>query len=301
MGYSKIEWRDEFNIGVEAVDRAHKELFSIVRKIINLAEHNDDVRSQRACSEGIKFFKNYVVEHFSQEEEYMRSVKYKHYIAHKRRHDLMRYETIPTLEKELADGEFSREAVEHFYDVCIGWLTTHIIIEDQAIVRNVDVQWEFEKGHEIPGLTRVFKESIQEMFKSDVELLDKNYNGNPLDRPICMEFFFKNTAGKRVKIIFEAEERLVTSSIAKMIGVPFIRINDISFTAMTEIMLSIIQRVAPKAQLLDATYQLQSEQRKTAADVREQLHDEYFKYKLLFASDDGNFAFCYTPIVEETA
>lgn len=297
MGYGKIEWRDDFNIGVESIDKAHKELFSIVGKIINLLE--DDTKSQRACSEGIKFFKNYMVEHFSQEEEYMRSVKYKHYLAHKRRHDLMKCETVPALEKELIDTGYSNRAVEHFYNICIGWLTTHIIVEDQAIVRNIDVQWEFEKAHEMRGMERLFNEAIQEMFKTNVELLDEHYSGEPLDRAICMEFQFKNTNGKRCKFIFEAEERTVTGFIARMIGVPSVKINDISLIAMSETMLSAIQRVAPKANLLNNTYQLQSEQRKTASEVRDQLSSEYFRYKLLFGSECGSFAFCYTPIVDE--
>lgn len=297
MGFSKIEWRDDFNIGVEIVDKAHRELFSIVRKIINLSQ--DDSKSQRACAEGVKYFKNYVIEHFSQEEEYMRSIKYKHYLAHKRRHDLMRFETVPVLEKELIESGYSRDAVKHFYDVCIGWLTTHIIVEDQAIIRNVDIQWEFEKGHEMRGMERLFNEAIREMFKTDVELLDEHYNGNPLDRAICMEFHFRSTSGKRAKIIFEAEERTVTSFLARLIGVPRIKINDISLTAMTETMLSTIQRVAPKANLLDSTYQLQSEQRKTAAEIQEQLNNEYFRYKLLFGSECGSFAFCYTSVIDE--
>lgn len=300
MGYSKIEWRDEYNIGVEIVDKAHRELFSIVRKIIDLSKDGmNNTRSQRACSEGIKFFKNYVVEHFSQEEEYMRSVKYKGYLAHKRRHDLMKNETLPALEKELTDEEFSREAVEHFCDVCIGWLTTHIVIEDGAIVKNFNVKWEFENDRAIPGLERVFKETLHELFRGTAELRDQNYDGTPVDRAICMQFIFKNTSGKRVKILYEVEERVVTSSIAKMLNVPFMRINDVSLTAMREIMLSIIQRVALKAKLLDSSYQLLSEQRISTADVQMALNDEYFKYKLLFDTDEGAFAFCYTPLIEE--
>lgn len=300
MGTSKIEWRDEYNIGVEIVDKAHKEMFSIVRKVIDLSKDDmSSAKSRRACFEGIKYFKNYVVEHFSQEEEYMRSVKYKGYLAHKRRHDLMRNETLPALEKELADNEFSREAVEHFYDVCLGWLTTHIIIEDGAIVKNYEVNWEFEKDNAISGLERVFKDTLHELFNGTVDLVDKNYNGAPVDRALCMQFIFKNTSGKRIKILYEVEERVVTTSLANMLKVPFVRINDVSLTAMSNIMLSIIQRVAPKAKLLDPSFQLLSEQRISTADVQMALSDEYFKYKLLFESDIGAFAFCYTPLIEE--
>lgn len=297
MGYSNIEWRDSFNIGVEVIDKAHRELFSIIRKLIDLSK--DDMsspKSRRACEEGIKFFKNYVVEHFSQEEEYMRSVNYRHYPAHKRRHDIMRYDTIPALEQQLIDENYSRESIEHFYDVCIGWLTTHIAIEDVAIIKNYEMNWKFDTDNAVSGIEKLFKEVVQELFKSDVYLSDSNYRGKPLERPICMEFIFKSTAGKLAKILFVVEERLVTSAIAKLLGVQFVKINDISLTANSEIMLSVIQRVVMKANMMDGTYQLLSECRISAADVQNALNDEYFRYNLLFGSDDGNLAFCFTAV-----
>lgn len=300
MGYSNIEWRDSFNIGVEVIDKAHRELFSIIRKLIDLSKDDmNSPKSRRACEEGIKFFKNYVVVHFSQEEEYMRSINYKHYLAHKRRHDIMKYDTIPALEQRLNDENFSRESIAHFYDVCIGWLTTHIAIEDSAIIKKLDLDWKFDTDHAISGIEKLFKEVVQELFSSDVELSDSNYQGKPLERPICMEFIFKNTAGKLAKILFVVEERLVTSAIAKLLGVQFVRINDISLTANSEIMLSVIQRVVMKAKMMDGTYQLLSECRISAADVQNALNDEYFRYKLLFTSDDGNLAFCFSNISQE--
>ncbi len=297
---SKIEWRDEYKIGVEIVDNAHKELFAIVHKIIELSKKNmSSEASKMACAEGIKFFKNYVVEHFSQEEAYMRSVNYDNYLAHKRRHDIMKNETIPSLDRELKEENFSRSAVEHFYDVCIGWLSTHIIIEDGAIVKNYKVRWNFEKDKAIPGIERLFKEEMRVTFKTEVMLLDSNYNGNPLEKPLCEQFVYKNIFGKRVKVLFEIEERLVTSLIEKTLGVSFGRFNNISLTAMTEMMLTIIQRISSRAKLMDYNYQLLSQQRVTTADVQIALYDEYFKYKLLFGSDDGSFAFCFTPVIEE--
>lgn len=295
MGQNSIEWRDSFNIGVEEIDRAHKALFSIVRKLIDLSK--DDMgspKSRRACEEGIKYFHNYVIEHFSQEEEYMRSINYKHFQAHKRRHDIMKHDTLPALEKKLTEENFSRESVEHFYDVCIGWLTTHIAVEDSAINKSCDVDWKFDSDHAVRSMEKLFKDAVLEMFKSDVTLTDDNYLGAPLERPVCMEFIFKNTKGNRAKILFEVEERLITSAVAKLTGARFVRINDISLTANSEIMLSVIQRVAPKARMLDGTYQLYSECRISTADIQMALHDEFFKYKLLFGSDDGNFAFCYS-------
>lgn len=300
INYDKIVWLDEYCIGVEIVDKAHKELFHIVNKLLELSRGETNSRKREiACAEGIKFFKNYVVVHFQQEEEYMRSIKYSGYLAHKRRHDLMKNETVPALEKELIKEEYSREAVEHFTDICTGWLMTHIVIEDGAIVKNREIHWEFEKDKAVPSMERLFDETLKLLFNSSAKLLDQNYDGTPLDRAICMRYFFKNPSGKRVQIIFEVEERVITSSIAKMLHVPLVRINDISLTAMDQMMLSVIQRVAPLAKLMDQSFQFQTEQRILAAEVKTALAEDYFKYKLLFDSDDGTFAFCFTNMIEE--
>lgn len=50
----QIQWQDRFNIGVEIVDQAHRRLFSIVEKIMELyVERHED---RFACVEGIKYF-----------------------------------------------------------------------------------------------------------------------------------------------------------------------------------------------------------------------------------------------------
>jgi len=52
---NQLEWQERFNIGVEVIDREHRKLFSILRKL--LADRNKDERSKWVCQEGIKYFK----------------------------------------------------------------------------------------------------------------------------------------------------------------------------------------------------------------------------------------------------
>lgn len=122
----EIEWNERFNIGVEEVDKAHRRLFSVVRKLMELSE--DEKRGRWVCEEAIKYFKSYTVKHFAQEEEYMRSIHYSGYEVHKRLHDVMRDKTIPALEKDLVESDYSREAMQHFVGISLGWLTGHILI-----------------------------------------------------------------------------------------------------------------------------------------------------------------------------
>ena len=43
----EIEWNERFNIGVEEVDKAHRRLFSVVRKLMELSE--DEKRGRWVC------------------------------------------------------------------------------------------------------------------------------------------------------------------------------------------------------------------------------------------------------------
>ena len=60
----EIKWNDQFNLGVEIIDRAHQKLFSIVNKLVALSE--DPVKQPYACREGIKYFKGYTLKHFAE-------------------------------------------------------------------------------------------------------------------------------------------------------------------------------------------------------------------------------------------
>lgn len=134
-----MKWNDRFNIGVESIDKAHQCLFSIVAKLLSL--NKDAAKQQHACQKGIKYFKNYTLKHFSEEEAYMQSINYSEYTIHKSLHDNMRNKTIPVLENELESQNYSVEFVQHFVGICVGWLNGHIMIEDHAITGCAANKW----------------------------------------------------------------------------------------------------------------------------------------------------------------
>ena len=70
----EIVWSDKFNIGVEVVDKAHAKLFRIVKKIIDMAKAGET--NPNTYKEGLKYLEAYTMTHFSEEEEYMRSIRY---------------------------------------------------------------------------------------------------------------------------------------------------------------------------------------------------------------------------------
>ena len=71
---TQFAWKEEFNIGVDVIDKEHKKLFKIINKLFAFKE--DEETRQWACREGIKCFKGHAVNHFCDEEAYMDDITY---------------------------------------------------------------------------------------------------------------------------------------------------------------------------------------------------------------------------------
>ena len=96
---SQLVWSEEYNIGVDVIDKEHKRLFKIINKLFAFGE--EEKKSQWACQEGIKYFKEHTMKHFAEEENYMKSINYSGFETHRRLHEGFRQKTLPALEKEL--------------------------------------------------------------------------------------------------------------------------------------------------------------------------------------------------------
>ena len=77
-----LVWHNRYNIGVDIIDKEHKQLFSIIGKLLRIVENEE--KGEWVCQEGVKYLKNHTLEHFQHEEEYMRSINYNEYDIHKR-------------------------------------------------------------------------------------------------------------------------------------------------------------------------------------------------------------------------
>ena len=60
---TQFVWQEEFNIGVDIIDKEHQRLFKIINKLF--AFKKEGKNSEFACQEGIKFFKGHAVKHFA--------------------------------------------------------------------------------------------------------------------------------------------------------------------------------------------------------------------------------------------
>lgn len=286
----EVEWNKRFNIGVDSIDTAHRKLFSIVQKLIHLSK--DENNGPWACAEGIKFFKNYAIEHFTDEETYMQSINYSGYEIHKRLHDDMRYKTLPALEKDLTKSNYSQESIQHFLGICLGWLATHILIEDRAITGKVSNRWKTDhSGADIDVLENALFATIQEIFKLRIEIVSEHYSGEDFGNSLIIRLTYRSTAKEKVQIFMVIEESLMLQVVSAMLEMPLTKMDKLVMNAGRELSLRIVEHLGiychPASQ-----YHLESSHFMTLEQFRKTLYLEIFDYGLLLNTGRGYFAFC---------
>lgn len=286
----EAEWNKHFNIGVDSIDNAHRKLFSIVRKLIHLSREENN--GQWASAEGIKYFKNYAVEHFADEEAYMQSIGYKDYEIHKRLHDDMRYKTLPALEKELTESDYSQEAIQHFLGICLGWLTAHILIEDRAITGKIANRWKTDHaGADMDALESALTVTIQEIFRLPTEIVSEHYSGEDFGTSLIIRVIYRSALKKRVQLYMVLEDCLVLSTVSAMLGIPLTKMDKLVVNAGKELSLRIAEQLGIHCGL-SSQYQLESSHIIAAEQFRKMFYMESFDYGLLLNTKHGYFAFC---------
>lgn len=286
----ETKWNNRFNIGVDSIDNAHRKLFSIVRKLVHLSK--DENSGQWACAEGIKYFKSYAIEHFTDEEAYMQSIGYQGYEMHKCLHDDMRNKTLPALEKELTESNYSQESIHHFLGICVGWLTAHILIEDRAITGKISNRWKKDNaGDNMEALEDALAVTIQEIFRLQTEIVSEHYSGEDFGTSMIIRLIYRSNDGKKVQIYMALEKSLVLRAVSTMLDTPLTKMNKLVMNASRELSLRIAEQLAIHRHL-SSQYQLDSCHFISAEQFRKIFYLEFFDYSLLFNTGCGYFAFC---------
>lgn len=286
----EAEWNKRFNIGIDSIDTAHRKLFSIVQKLIHLSK--DENNGPWACAEGIKYFKNYAIEHFTDEEAYMQSIGYSGYEIHKRLHDDMRYKTLPALEKELTESNYSQEAIHHFLGICLGWLTTHILIEDRAITGKISNRWKTDHtGADMNALENSLSATLQEVFRLPAEIVSEHYSGEDFGNSLIIRLTYSSAAKKRVQIYMLLEEILILKVVSDILNMPLIKMDKLVMNAGRELSFRIVEHLGTYCDPA-SKYHLESSHFMTPEQFRETVYLEIFDYSLLLNTGHGYFAFC---------
>ena len=233
MIMAEIKWNDRFNLGVEEIDKAHQKLFTIVNKLISFTENPD--KQQHACREGIKYFKNYAVKHFAEEEAYMQSIAYAGLTMHKSLHDNLRDKTLPALEEELEAENYSVDSVEHFIGICVGWLTGHIMVEDRAITGKNANKWIYKSSDDkMDSVIKAATQGFKSLCRSQIQVVSQHYGGESFStgNPLCYRLTYSSKTGGKQQFYLVYEESVAIRTLNDILVMEIKRVDKTVVDAM---------------------------------------------------------------------
>ncbi len=282
----KIMWDDRYKMGVEAVDRAHAKLFRIVNKLFDLSQ--DASANQAAYKEGIKYLEAYSMTHFSEEEAYMRSIRYGGYAEHKRIHDNFRNKTLISLKKDLELSGYSSSAVERFVGIMGNWLTEHIMLEDQAIVGKAVRQKKRDLSTQIEIISKTVHHAVKEVLQTETKLVSTEYKGQNIGNGYYCCQYYHMGGGVVLQLLLGVEDVLFLRGIER---IPGIRKREMTERDVLHVFGQLFERMG-RLFKVETKPEFGSENLLS----RDNFRKEFMKgcpCSLLFGTRSGALAFCY--------
>ena len=118
-------WTKDLSVGSDALDGHHKMLIDCLNQIHPLIGQSGVDEQIGAVMRRLEEF---VLLHFSEEEQFMRNVGYPDWREHKAQHDKM-YDVVFDLKSDI---EQQREVdARRLFNIIYDWLRTHIMVEDK--------------------------------------------------------------------------------------------------------------------------------------------------------------------------
>lgn len=290
---NQLVWRDEYNIGVDMIDKEHQRLFKILNKLFAFDEEGK--KNQHTCQEGIKFFKGHAMKHFTDEETYMVSVGYPGLERHRNIHRGFRENTLPALEQELEESGYSADAVDHFLGVCTGWLIGHTLIEDQAIAGKRASNWaELLPEEQLAALKKAIIQLIFDMFHLESQVVSDTYGGEKFGKGIYYRLIYglpgEQETQQEILLVFE--EKLLINTVGKVMGIQTNKMNSMLVNATRYTARQFVGRMIEQLPDGDA-YELKEENLLTYEQFQKVFQQESPQISLLINTGGaGYFAYC---------
>lgn len=124
-----IEWTEDLAVGMPEIDAQHQELF---RKIDQLLGACIQCRGKEVVGETIQFLGDYVIEHFGNEERYMKQFNYPESADHIKQHRQF-IESFEELKKKFESDGPGTHIVIMTNRAVVGWLNSHIRKVDKLL------------------------------------------------------------------------------------------------------------------------------------------------------------------------
>lgn len=289
----QLRWDERYNIGVDIIDREHKKLFGILNKLFDLRQQ--EKKSPWVCQEAVKYFKEHTLQHFADEEAYMASIEYAGLETHRRIHKDFRERTLPALERELEQTNYSEQSINHFFDVCAGWLMGHTLSEDHMIVSGNPVkQWEHllpEEEQAVMGQT--IAGLLYSMFQLDSHLISSCYNGEKFGDGIYCRLIYRAGENRQREFFLIFEKQLICSTIGSVMDMN----SEAVGVMLTNVTKYVARQLAGRIRKYfpsSEEFELTEEQLLTYEQFYRIFGKQSPQFSLLFDTGKGYFAYCAT-------
>jgi hemerythrin len=124
---SLINWRDEFSVGVDAVDHEHREMIALINE---LDEAMQDDASQADVVRALGEIYARISAHFALEEKTMRTARYVHLAEHKQDHEQLLDELLDVIDSVDDEGRYDRADLSRSLD---RWFSDHFQTHDAKL------------------------------------------------------------------------------------------------------------------------------------------------------------------------
>jgi len=125
----KIEWKEEYSVGVKKIDEQHKKMLSLVSKLKEILYEVDNTDSIKSLIQELVDYGRY---HFDTEENYFEQTNYPDKLIHQSYHNDYN-EKILEFQNKFSEEKTIKIAFE-ISDFLEEWWITHIKYEDMKYV-----------------------------------------------------------------------------------------------------------------------------------------------------------------------
>lgn len=287
---NQLIWKDEYNIGVDIIDNEHQKLFKIINGLFALGE--EERKNPKVCQDAIKYLKQHVMSHFEDEELYMKSIGYEDLGTHKRVHRGFREDTLPALEQELIDENYSSSSVNHLLGVCAGWLIGHTLTEDQAISGKKMSKWvDLLPDEEIKAMKFVITKLVYDMFQLKSETISDVYGGERFGKGVYYRLVYgTNDKDKQWEIVLAFEEKILVNTVGKIMGIQSNKLDIMLINATRYVAKQFVWRVMQHFPSLKL-YELKEENLLTYEKFQDVFEHKKPQISLLFNTNEGYFSY----------
>lgn len=221
----------------------------------------------------------------------MRSIDYADYEVHKRLHDDFQSSTLPSLEEELEDTDYSEESMRHFLGVSIGWLVAHTQTEDLAIAGKRMSKWtDIPHDEEMDALEQTLVQLMKEMFQLKAKAISRQYGGESIGEIICYRFVYRGSKKERWEIIWGIEENLLLKVVSDLMGTQYLKVDDMVINITRYISRQMVEKIKECFPQLDE-FEMEGESLLTHEQLVSTFERTHPFCSLLFDTGVGYFTF----------